>query len=128
MQDLYHLEADLPSKDVKIKQLENTIEELQSELEMKSREIDKLKKDNKTIINKYFHQKENKTSNEEDSPKPSVHDDTLRSRNENKAKEMKYPKERDRKPLILPKLLQGDMGHKYVCMYSMCYTCTYVYY
>ena len=111
MQDLYHLEADLPSKDVKIKQLENTIEELQSELEMKSREIDKLKKDNKTLVNKYFHQKEIKTSDSEISPKPSVHDDALESRNENKAKEMEYPKERDQEPLTFPKPLQGDEVH-----------------
>ena len=64
MQDFYR---GLPSKDVKIKQFENTIEELQSELEMKSREIDRLKKENKTLINRRLHQKESKTSNEEDS-------------------------------------------------------------
>ena len=64
MQDLYHLEADLPAKDVKIKELENTVDELQSELEVKSREIDKLRNENKTL---YYQQKESKRLNEKDS-------------------------------------------------------------
>lgn len=129
MQDVYHLEADLPSKDVKIKQLESNIEELESELEMRSREIDRLKK-----INRYIYQKESKASNEEDSEmsmkqlKFFVHDDdddALRSRNEDIAvitnlKEMKDSKERE--PLILPKPL-WDVRNIYahtVCVTHVC--------
>ena len=65
-QDLYHIEslkADLPNTNVKMKELENDVNELRSELDIKSREIQKLRDENKVLINKCIQQK-NKDLNE----------------------------------------------------------------
>ena len=84
LQEWCHIEsseADLPATGIKIKQLENTIDELQSELEVKSREIEKLKNDKIALINMCSQLKKNRASNEdylETFSQPSIRDDNLK--------------------------------------------------
>ena len=115
MQDLYHLEADLPAKDVKIKELKNTVDELQSELEVKSREIDKLRNENKTLINRYIQQKESKRLNEKDSgmyleEKESPKERDVRVPSQSTEPDSLEVKEKDSKMLLpsFPKPLKYD--------------------
>ena len=95
---------------VKIEALETTIDELQLELEMKSREIVELKDDKKTLINRYNQQKESKKESEMSSQPPVR--DSLRSRNEemkgldvrvpSQSTELNNQKEKDSKMLSIP--------------------------
>lgn len=60
------LKPDLPLVDVKVKELETTVDGLQSELAVKSTEMEKLKNENKTLTNKYVQLKRKLNVNEDD--------------------------------------------------------------
>ena len=61
-----NFKPDLPPVDVRVKELETVVDELRSELEVKSREMDKLKNENKTLTNKYVQLKRKLNVNEDD--------------------------------------------------------------
>ena len=93
VQDLYHTESskiDLPATNVKMKQLEDVVDELQSKLDMKSKEIDQLKDDKKVLINRCIQLRENdlNESGLEMISQSSVHDDFS-------SEEKDDPKEKD---------------------------------
>lgn len=98
----------MPTVDIKVKQLEKSVDELQSELEVKLREIDKLRYENKTLISKYIQLKgkDSTSVKEKDSTEfsqPSM-PDLQASRNENNTlKENEGPKEKDLSQSFVPK-------------------------
>ena len=74
-----------------MKQLEDIVDELQSKLNMKSKEIDQLKDDKKVLINRCIQLRENKDLNEsslEMISQSSVHDDFTSEKKDD-------PKEKD---------------------------------
>ena len=76
-------EVDFPTTDVEIKQLKNTIDQLQSELEIKSREIVKLRNDKIVLINKCIQLKKNGAPNKNDLEnfsQSAIHDDSLKEK------------------------------------------------
>ena len=62
-----NLKPDLPPVDVRVKELETTIDELRSELAVKSTEMDKLRNEHKSLTNKYVQLKRKLNVNEDDS-------------------------------------------------------------
>ena len=62
-----NLKLDLPPVDVRVKELETTIDELQSELAVRSTEMDKLRNEKKSLTNKYVQLKRKLNVNEDDS-------------------------------------------------------------
>ena len=66
MCSVVNLKPDLPPVDVRVKELETAVDELRSELAVKSTEMDKLKNENKTLTNKYVQLKRKLNVTEED--------------------------------------------------------------
>ena len=67
MCNVVNLKPDLPPVDVKVKGLETTIDDLRSELTVKSTEMDKLKNEYKSLTNKYVQLKRKLNVNDDDS-------------------------------------------------------------
>ena len=67
MCNVENLKPDLPPVDVKVKKLEASIDELQSELLVKSTEMDKLKNEYKLLTNKHVQLKRKLNINDDDS-------------------------------------------------------------
>ena len=74
MRSVENLKPDLPPVDVRVKGLEAVVDELRSELAVKSAEMDKLKNKNKTLTNKYVQLKRKLNKNEEDPSQTTVLD------------------------------------------------------
>ena len=73
------MEADLPqmhTDGVKVKQLEDRVDDLQSELNVKSAEIEKLKNENKMLVNKCSQLKEKEGIKEKKQSSSSLNYDT----------------------------------------------------
>ena len=72
MYDIKNLKADLPlTMDMRVKELESTVEELQSELTVKSTEMDRLKNESKLLVAKFCQSKYQSNVNEDNSAQSS---------------------------------------------------------
>ena len=67
MCNVENLKPDLPPVDVKVKKLETSIDELRSELAMKSIGMNKLKNENKSLTDKCYQLKRELNVNDNDS-------------------------------------------------------------
>ena len=61
---------DSQPENVKVKELESIVDELQSELEVKSKDMDTLKNEKKAVMDKYVQLKTKCDQREDDSAKP----------------------------------------------------------
>ena len=111
----------MPATGIKIKQLENTIDDLQSELEVKSREIEKLRNDNKALINRCGQLKKNRSPNEDDLEKfsqPSVHDDNLKEKEGHNKEDLLRLRDDNKAVTIINLKEKDDIKHKESSQFS----------